>query len=582
MNISLFDEATARKNFCAEQARVVGYARLSFDEDGEGYCSIINQKSILDDYRRSHFQDATYDFVADDNITGYKFERPGFEDVLHRIEDGECNVVLAKDLSRIGRHGALTQLFIEQCERVGVRILAIDDYDSEKQSDELILGIRAWTNERLVKDTSAKILKIVRHKQANGTWFCAAPYGYRVLNYAEGKVEIDEDAAAIVRRIAEMYCNGLGVNKIARILTDEHVPTPSAHIRDVTIADGKKCRKHVSDRWTASVISKMLDDEFYIGTLRTGKYKRRGINGADVRTDEKEHHVFPHHHDAILAEDVFARIQTLKEQKKRTNDRGFKKEESIFHGMVQCGDCGRLMYAIQRPGLSRQYVCSTYYKYGKHLCTAHTVKERLLVHIATQYLTYIRDTSADAIAQLEEEVKQKRKKSVVNVDKQRSTLAELQNKLVAIEEQRVNQLMLHPERETAINAIYDKMYDDTQSSIDRIEEENKEQKTAAQDVKSAKTALDIINEVIDNKNITRKDAMALFEKVTVYADGRIDVKTRGDIPHLSPAPFDVEDKAEKQAPREYSVVNDSNNGDPSHTSLNVFVLLEMKKLTSRL
>lgn len=564
MNISLFDEASARKCH-SDQMRVVGYARLSFDEDGDGYCSIINQKNILSDYCRSHFENATYDFIADDNISGYKFERPGFENILHRIEGGTCNVVLAKDLSRIGRHGALTQLFIEQCERVGVRIVAIDDYDSDKQSDELILGIRAWSNERLVKDTSAKILKIVRHKQTNGTWFCAAPYGYRVINYADGKVEIDDVAAAIVRRIAKMYCDGLGVNKIARILTDEQVQTPSAHMRDEAISNGKHWSKHVSDKWTASVISDMLSDDFYVGTLRTGKYKRRGINGADIRTSGEEQHVFPHHHDAILAEDVFAEIQKIKARKKSTNDRGFKKEESIFHGMVYCADCGKLMYAIQRPGLSRQYVCSTYYKYGKQFCTTHTVKERTLITAATQYLSMLRDTGMGIIAQLEDDVKRQRAekaKHIISMEKQRSTLAELKKKLGVIEEQRVAQILAHPERETALNAIYDEMYNSTQSAIDRIEEEMADQEgtLSAEDMKDAKTALDIINEVIDTRNITRKDALALFEKVTVYGDGNINIATRANI---TPC------------------VNVSSEGDPSRTSLK-YIIREFKKLTSQL
>ena len=173
-SVNFFDEQKARKNFRRNIHYVVGYARLSFDEDGEGFCSILNQQSILQNLYDERFRSeiSSYEFIADDNVTGYKFDRPGLFKLLRKIEDGYCSIILAKDLSRIGRHSALTQLFIEQCERVGIRIVAMDDYDSKRESDDLILGIRAWSNERVVKDTSAKILKIVRHKQANGTWFC--------------------------------------------------------------------------------------------------------------------------------------------------------------------------------------------------------------------------------------------------------------------------------------------------------------------------------------------------------------------------------------------------------------------------
>ena len=291
-NVSFFDEEKARRNLNRFGEYIIGYARLSFDEDGEGYCSIINQQEILRSFYERKFETphSQYEFIADDNVSGYKFDRSGLFRVLDKIENGLCNIIIAKDLSRIGRHSALTQLFIEQCERVGIRIVAMDDYDSHKQSDELILGIRAWSNERLVKDTSAKILKIVKHKQENGTWFCAAPFGYRVLDYATGKVEIDEEAAKIVRRIADMYVNGYGINKIARILTEEGVPTPNMYLREQRIAEGKTFNKPIGEKWMAPQISKMLDDDFYIGTLRTGKYRRRGINGNDVRRPVEEQH----------------------------------------------------------------------------------------------------------------------------------------------------------------------------------------------------------------------------------------------------------------------------------------------------
>lgn len=567
MDLSFFNEATARQHKDPSSTHVIGYARLSFDEDGEGYCSIVNQQNILREYYEKHFDTCPYSFIADDNITGYKFDRPGLSEILHRIEDGKCDVILAKDLSRIGRHGALTQLFIEQCERVGVRIIAMDDYDSERQSDELLLGIRAWSNERLVKDTSAKILKIVRHKQQNGTWFCAAPYGYTVVNYAEGRVEIDECVSAIIQRIAKMYCDGLGVQKIARILTNEGVPTPSMRLRDIAISEGKKYGRHVADKWAPSVISEMLSDDFYIGTLRTGKYKRRSINGTDVRTNEADQHTFPHHHDAILDEKMFAQIQEMKALKVRTHDRGFKKEESIFHGLVYCAECGCKLYAIQRPTLPRQYVCSTYFKYGKKLCTTHTVKESFLIRMTVEYLKHIRDTSADVIARLEEDVKRMRAekaKHTITVEKQKATLAEMKGKLSAIEEQRVTQVMAHPERAEALNSIYDKMYDETQSAIDRLAKEiETTEETSKKDMNAAKTALEIINGVIENADITRRDALALFEKIVVHENGDIDVTPKSAIKHIAPS------------------VNNSSGGDPSQLTLTL-LLYELRKLTERI
>ena len=125
-NIQFFDMRKAKRNFTTARRYVVGYARLSFDEDGDNFVSIENQMSILEDFYHQQYENATseYLFIADDNVSGYKFERDGLYQLITLIEEGKCNIILAKDLSRIGRHGALTQLFIEQCERVGIRIHA--------------------------------------------------------------------------------------------------------------------------------------------------------------------------------------------------------------------------------------------------------------------------------------------------------------------------------------------------------------------------------------------------------------------------------------------------------------------------
>ena len=450
-NVSFFDEERARQNYNGLGERVIGYARLSFDEDGEGYCSIVNQREILRSFYERKFETprSRYEFIADDNVSGYKFDRSGLFSVLDRIENGLCNIIIAKDLSRIGRHGALTQLFIEQCERVGIRIVAMDDYDSHRQSDELILGIRAWSNERLVKDTSAKILKIVRHKQENGTWFCAAPYGYRVLDYATGKVEIDEEAAGVVRRIADMYINGCGVNKIARILTEEGVPTPNMHLRAQWIAEGKTFNRPIGEKWLAPQISKMLDDDFYMGNLRTGKYRRRGINGDDVRRPVEEQHVFENHHAPILSREIHERIREIKKNRIKTHDRGYVKNETLFHGMLFCGDCGCRLYVYQRRDLATQYVCSNYFKYGKTACTRHAIKEKLLIEIALEYLAHVREVCRDTIAELDEEVKsagKHQRRNRVSAEKIRHELSEAHGKLTVIEQQRIKQIrgVSHP------------------------------------------------------------------------------------------------------------------------------------------
>ena len=564
-NISFFDINKARKNRSSVLRYVVGYARLSFDEDGDNFCSIENQRSILEDiYRRKFESDiSSFTFIADDNISGYKFERPGLYKLLSLIEDGKCNVIIAKDLSRIGRHSALTQLFIEQCERAGVRVHAMSDYDTNNESDDLILGIRAWSNERVVKDTSAKINKVIRHKQENGTWFCAAPFGYSVLDYENGKVQIEEEPANIVRRIFNMYIGGAGVNKIATILTQERVSTPSMFERERAIASGKLFNKSVSDCWTGSQISTILSNEFYVGTLVTRRYRRDGINGKDMRTKESEWIRFPNHHEAIVPQDMFKAAKERKESNKRFNYRSKGGVEHLFHGLIYCGECGAVEYAYSRPGLAMQYVCSNHFKYGKSYCTRHRIKESLLVDVAMDYLKIAKKSCLDVIASLDGELFSKlgiksKTETIVNLERE---LENVEHEMLVIEEQRVKQIIAHPEREHSINLIYDAMIATAEQKrgvlIEKIDHLKDGAIAKDESIKRAKSAIEIIDRIIESGRITRQGVVAIFNKIVVHENGSIEVELKPYLHNLSPPPYKRSDISPKQPILNY-IISTSN------------------------
>lgn len=577
-HVSFFDEQKARRNFHRNICYVVGYARLSFDEDGEGFCSIVNQQNILQEVYDKQFRNEAsgYEFFADDGVSGYKFERPGLIRLLRRIEEGRCSVIIAKDLSRIGRHSALTQLFIEQCERVGIRIFAMDDYDSRKESDDLILGIRAWSNERVVKDASAKILKIVKHKQANGTWFCAAPYGYRVEDYIQGIVVVDEEAAAVVRRIADLYLDGDGVNAIAKKLSFENIPTPTAHLQKLAAEEGRPYKRSVGEKWSATQVAKMLDDDFYIGNLRTGKYRRQGINGKDVRTSARDQKVFPDHHPAIWSRETYDAIQRRRTMVRESQYRGKRgQEQTLYHGLLYCGDCGAKLYTYKSSKVQRQYICSAHFKYGKTVCSRHTLKEKTMTEMLLAYLQMIHDTCAETISTLNQDLIDARREA----QRQQASLQTLQSKatslhrqLEMIELQRVKQILAHPEREDALNSIYDNMAAETQSELTRVDREIALVAAASDaeevDVAKAHSALDVLQRVIDGGVLHRRDVEALLDKVLIYEDGRIEISLRADVGIMGVPEFAHLEKDFRQTERNFVVsgVNVVREGDPSLTT----------------
>lgn len=585
-NISFFDMKKAKRNFNPACKYVVGYARLSFDEDGDNFVSIENQMSILEDLYHRHYEDESshYCFIADDNVSGYKFERDGLYHLMSLIEEGKCNVILAKDLSRIGRHGALTQLFIEQCERAGIRIHAMSDYDSAKESDDLILGIRAWSNERVVKDTSAKIKKIVQHKQTNGTWFCAAPFGYDVIDYQKGKVEINEQAAEIVRRIFHMYLDGAGITAIARTLTRERVPTPSMFAQEKALTSGDEFKKRVSANWQPAFISTILSNEFYIGTLVTGRYQRDGINGKDVRTGRDSWKRFENHHEAIVEKDLFFAVQEIKKNHGKYNFRPKDCREHLFHGIVFCGECGSVEYAYATKNLATQYICSTYFKYGKERCTRHRIKESLLVNIAISFLKLARSSCKEAIESLDGELFPKNiaKSNEEVIERMEKDLSGLDAQMQIIEQQRIKQILAHPEREDSINTIYDGMAETAQKNRDelirRIEHLKAHMASTASSIKQAKKAIDVINNVIESGTLSRKAVVAIFDKITIHEDGNIDIELKPYLKILDPINYSIAVKPFKQSEESYTVctdstnaateqaINDDSEGDPSHLS----------------
>lgn len=585
-NISFFNSKLARKNMSRDMLYVVGYARLSFDEDGSGYCSILNQKDIIENIYQKDFahQPSTFTFIEDDNVSGYKFERHGFFELIQLIESGQCNVIIAKDLSRIGRHGALTQLFIEQCERVGIQIIAMDDYNSNRRNDNYILGIHTWNNERAVKDASEKINKIIDHQQEKGTWLCAVPYGY-IADFKRKTISIDPEAAKIVRIIGEMFVyDNYGINKIAKELSERGIPTPRMHETARRIAEGyepKGNRKSYS-RWNGPHIAAMLDNDFYNGTYRTGKYTRDGINGVDVRTAPDEQNVFPDHHDKIWDDELWEQIQVKRKKRKAENYRGFKTTESSFHGIVFCGECDHRMYMYRRPKLKPTYVCSQYFRHGVNVCCRNPIKEEVLVEMTISLLEYIKQQGPQIIRAVDAYMPtiQKRTQFTENsVSGYTKEIEKLEMELISVEEQRVKQIIAHPERETMLNIIYDKMHTETQGKIDKLNDmistlENQEEKSK-EAVAKIKTAMDAVDHIIESGIITHADAEALFEKITVYKNGRINVDLVPDLTEIGIPQIGILDKmphCSDEHAREFNVeeeasgINVISNGDPLETT----------------
>ena len=144
--------------------------------------------------------------------------------------------------------------------------------------------------------------------------------------------------------------------------------------RDRKEAAGESYKRPVKPAWAIVTVQNILDNDFYIGTLRQGKYTRKKINGKDVLQDEEEQIVIENHHQAITDYRTFATTRALREKRTTSHYRGVKKYYNIYSGFLVCGDCGSPMFAMSRSDLKSAYTCGTYHRRGREGCTSHHIR----------------------------------------------------------------------------------------------------------------------------------------------------------------------------------------------------------------
>ena len=209
--------------------RLAGYCRISVDVEADrDNTSIENQKSIISDYVEKHFPDSELTFYVDRDRSGYTFEqRESYQQMRPRLMLGDYDILIVKDLSRFSRRNSRGLVELEDLRDAGVRIIAIgDSIDYPTHDDWTNIRLRFLLNEMPVTDSSQKVKSVIQRRQQDGKWVCSVPYGYVITNHKTMTYEVDEAAAAVVRKIFDLYNDGWGYKRIANYLTDQGIPTP--------------------------------------------------------------------------------------------------------------------------------------------------------------------------------------------------------------------------------------------------------------------------------------------------------------------------------------------------------------------
>ena len=519
---------------------IAGYARISVDdEQDQKNISIENQKAIIEDYVKTHFPGSTLTFFEDRDRSGYTFEqREGYQEMRRRLIRHKYDILIIKDFSRFSRRNSRGLVELEDLRDAGVRIISIGDgVDFPNDDDWLKIQFQFLVNEMPVTDTSRKVRSVVKRRQNDGEWICAVPYGYLVTE--DKQFEIIPTEAETVRRIFDLYSNaGWGYKKIANYLTDQGVPTPRMSERMRKEAAGKKSKREAKNAWAIATVQGILDNDFYIGTLRQGKYTRAKINGKEIKRNDDEHIVIENHHQAIIDYRTFAITSALREKRSRNNYRGVKINDNVYSGFLQCGDCGSPMFAMSRSDLAPAYTCGTYHRRGLKGCTSHHIRVETLDALVKDYVRKVRDNSSTMLERLNADLEKEQadiaetKRTEENLE---ALLLDKQEELKATKRQRIRDIMKHPEQEALLEETYDELEAELTQRIagiqHQIEFASDKRNTIIRINRVAKTAMDVFHDILEKPTLDRNDLNLMIEKIRVYED-HIEVQLKADIDSL--------------------------------------------------
>jgi len=521
---------------------IAGYTRISFEDDDEkdkDNTSIENQKDIIEDFVRRKFPGSRLTFYEDRDRSGYTFEsREDYQRMRKEMMAHKIDILVVKDFSRFSRRNSRGLVELEDLRDAGIRIISIGDgIDYPNDDDWLKIQFQFLINEMPVTDTSKKVRNVIRRRQEDGKWICAAPYGY-IVNIRQ-EFEVVPTEADVVRTVFRLYNEeGWGYKRIANYLTERGIPTPRMSEKQRMDAIGKENRIKAKPEWSIISVQGILDNDFYIGTFRARKYTRRKINGADVKLDADENVVIENHHQAIIDYRTFATTRTLREKRSRNNYRGVKKYDNVYSGFLQCGDCGSPMFSMSRSDMKPAYTCGTYHRRGTKGCTSHHIRVDRLDFLLKMYVERVMKNSANMLQQLNSDLAKEQEdvqETEVSADNLAAVMQDYITELKITKRQRIRELMKHPEDEELIEETYDELEADLQKKIEGIRHQidmlADKRNTILRVNRAAKLAMDVFQDILNKDALERNDLELVIKKIRVYED-HLEIELRSDIDQL--------------------------------------------------
>ena len=344
-----------------QRFNAAAYLRLSKEEfsNEKESNSITNQKLIIDNYLKEHKEYKLVDYYIDDGYSGTNFNRPEFQRMLEDIKYKKIDVIIIKDLSRLGRNYIETGNFIEVIfPSMGVSVISVVENCEINSSDyygDDYLPLKNLFNDTYAKDISKKVRSSLIVKKYNGEFVGKlAPYGYIKDPKDKHKFLIDKNVAHIIKKIFDMILDGKSRRQVADFLNDNDILTPSEYLKINTDKDTTIMKK-----WNPEMVNSILRNENYTGTLFQGKKRKLNYRiDKKIKLAKENWIVTENHHEAIISKEDFDKVQEILDRKSKVNKEGSIDELS---GILKCKYCGSNM--IKRTSKGKvYYYCSNYYR----------------------------------------------------------------------------------------------------------------------------------------------------------------------------------------------------------------------------
>ncbi len=504
------------------------YCRLSKDDVGSGESSsIISQKAMLEKYVRDN-EWSVFDYYVDDGYSGTNFNRPEFQRMIDDVEAEKINMVVVKDLSRLGRNyilaGQYTEIYFPDR---AVRFIALNDGIDTINSDNDIAPFKNILNEMYAKDISKKVRSAVRIKKQRGEFLSNyAPYGYMKDPHNKNRLVIEESGAEVVRRMFEMCLSGMGSAKIAKILTSEGVLSPSNQRAKLCNA----AQRQKQNRWNSESVNIILKNRLYIGDMVQGVYECTRFNRTpSKRKPPEEWYITPNMHEPIIELETWQHVQISIGSRKRVT----KCEElQLFAGFLKCEDCGHALSYSNSQGIP-QYTCGYYRRYGREACSSHYIRKDTLEQVVLDdirlYARLAREDESSFAEQLNALSGSKEDKRIQLLSAELKTYQarhiELNNIIKRLYEDSV--------AERISSSRFQKMfaeYEAEQANLEKqIENNQNELETIRQNKQDSSAWLNIIKDYADIQELDRIVLSELIDKITVgesienYGEKRVNI-----------------------------------------------------------